>query len=556
LQLELATQTVDIERETNPMKRSIVISLVIGIILSACGLGGAESFPLPEPDYNSKHPRDFTPFESALDGLKPERIAELDSLVLEKAIPDLQALMESGQLTSKELVTYYISRIQHFDVDKLNSVMELNPDALEIARALDEERANGSIRGSMHGIPVLIKDNIATGGQMHTTAGAYALHDWQADRDAFLVKQLRAAGAVILGKANLSEWANYSDPDAPNGFSTLGGQTRHPYGPFDPFGSSSGSAVSVAANFVTVSVGTETQGSIILPASSNGIVGIKTSRGLVSRDYIIPLVDWMDVPGPMGRTVTDVAILLTAMSGVDEHDPATSDAVELSGMDFTQFATDGAAEGKRVGIFIGDDKYLKEDNAITRQIGQILSAQGVQIVEIPLDEMPHSPSLTKALEYGFQDSLNRFLSNLSSRAPIETLADVVSINDEDPDNRVPYGQSYITGSVNTTMTADEYAELINKNHQAAVASLRQVFDTYSVDAIVSNSQSYAAAGFPAITVPNGLDESRQPEGTMLIGDFLGEPDLIAIAYAYEQGRQGRVDPDLETTIAQIDDLGK
>lgn len=534
------------------MKRSIVISLVIGIILSACALGGAESFPLPEPAYISKRPRDFTPFESALDDLTPERIAELDGLVLEKAIPNLQALMESGQLTSEELATYYLSRIQRFDLDKLNSVMELNPDALEIARALDAERATGSLRGPMHGIPVLIKDNIATGDQMHTTAGAYALRDWQADRDAFLVQQLRDAGAVILGKANLSEWANYSDPDAPNGFSTLGGQTRHPYGPFDPFGSSSGSAVSVAANFVTVSVGTETQGSLIKPAESSGIVAIKTSRGLVSGDYIIPLVDWMDVPGPMGRTVSDVAILLTAMSGVDEHAPATSDAAELTGVDFTQFAVAGAADGKRLGIFISGEKYGVEEDATARQIGQILSAQGVQIVEIPLDEMPHSPSLTKVLEYAFQDSLNRFLSNLSSRAPIETLADVVSINDEDPDNRVPYGQSYITGSVNTTMTANEYAELMNKNHQAAVASLRQVFDTYSVDAIVSNSQVYAAAGYPAITVPNGLDESGQPVGTMLIGDFLGEPDLIAIAYAYEQAQRGRVKPDLEATLPEIE----
>jgi amidase len=533
------------------MKRFILISLLIGLLLSACGFGGPDKFPIPEPDYNSKRPRDFTPFESALSALSPERIAELDGLVLEKTIPDLQALMDSGKLTSEELVTYYLSRIQRFDVDKLNSVMELNPDALEIARALDAERASGSLRGPMHGIPVLVKDNIATGDKMHTTAGAYAMRDWQADRDAFLVQQLRAVGAVILGKANLSEWANYSDPDTPNGFSTLGGQTRHPYGPFDPFGSSSGSAVSVAANFVTVSVGTETQGSLIKPAESNGIVAIKTSRGLVSGDYIIPLVDWMDVPGPMGRTVTDVAILLTAMSGVDEKNPVTADAAELAGVDFTQFAMAGAADGKRVGIFISGEKYAAEDDTTARQVGEILSAQGVEVVEIPAEESPHSPEVTKVLEYGFRDSLNRFLTNLGSEVTIGTLVDVVAINNEDPDNRVPYGQGYVTGSLNTTMTADEYAELMRKNHEAAAASLRQVFDKYNVDAIIAGVQVYAAAGYPAITVPNGLEESGQPVGVTIIGDFLGEPDLIAIAYAYEQAQHGRVEPDLEATLVEI-----
>ena len=360
-----------------------------------------------------------------------------------------------------------------------------------------------------------------------------------------------------------------------NQFSTLGGQTRHPYGPFDPLGSSAGSAVSVAANLITVSVGTETQGSIIQPATSNGVVAIKTSRGLVSRDHIIPLVDWMDVPGPMGRSVMDTAVLLTAMSGVDENDPATADAAELAETDFSQFATLDAAQGKRLGIFITSDETIEsfitdfelaDDvaeeqrqsyaavNDAWRAIGTQFAAQGVEVVEIDSEEDPLSPDPTQVLEYGFQDSMNRFLDGLGSNAPVNELADVVAINDEDPANRVPYGQGYITGSVNTAITNDEYAALVEENQETAVAGLRSLFDAYELDAIVvsSFSQSYAAAGYPAITVPNGLDADGAPSGLILVGDFLGEPDLIAVGHAFEQGAQGRVEPDLEATLAEIE----
>ncbi|MCB0801417.1 MAG: hypothetical protein KDB91_13015, partial [Bacteroidales bacterium] len=250
--------------------------------------------------------RDFAPFQAALDAYTPAQAAALDALIRGKTIPELQALMDSGDLTATDLVVYYLDRIRRYDVDKLNAVLELNPAALEIAQALDAERTAGAVRGPMHGIPVLLKDNIATGDAMHTAAGAAVMLDWEPDRDAFLVAQLRAAGAVILGKANLSEWANWMGGCVPNGFSANGGQTRNPYGPYETYGSSSGSAVAVAADLATVSVGTETQGSIIMPAGINAVVGLKTSLGLVSRDHIIPLLPAQDVPGPMGRTVTDV----------------------------------------------------------------------------------------------------------------------------------------------------------------------------------------------------------------------------------------------------------
>ncbi|MEZ4769585.1 MAG: amidase family protein [Caldilineales bacterium] len=341
------------------MKKYVLPLLIVGsLLLAACGggaLGGIGGscantdlpFPRPEPDYTTKRARDLDPFSDALAGLTTQRRAELDALLADATVLDMQDAMAGGRLTSEELVTWYIDRIQRYDIDTLNSVMELNPQALEIAHQLDAERAAGTVRGDMHGIPVLLKDNIATGDGMHTTAGAYALKDWQPDRDAFLVQQLRDAGAVILGKTNLSEWANWMDPCMPDGFSVLGGQTRNPYGPFTTYGSSSGSAVAAAANLAAVTVGTETQGSIIMPAQINSVVAIKTSMGLVSRDYVVPLLEWQDVPGPMGRTVTDVAVLLTAMAGVDERDPVTQDASELSGVDFTQFLAPEAADGLR-----------------------------------------------------------------------------------------------------------------------------------------------------------------------------------------------------------------
>lgn len=380
-------------------------------------------FPLSEPSYTSKRLRDFSPFEAALANFSPERRRVLDRQLLEASVPKLQELMQRGEVTTAELVIYYVDRIRRYDVNQLNSVMELNPEALAIARKLDEERQQGNLWGALHGIPVLIKDNIITGDRLHTTAGAVALKDWRGDRDAQLVKNLRNAGAVILGKANLSEWANYVDPALPSGFSALGGQTRHPYGPFDPLGSSSGSAVSVAANLTAVSVGSETQGSIVEPAATNGVVGLKPTHGLVSGDYVIPLVDWMDVPGPIGRSVVDVATLLTALTHTDEGaeenpDPAVA---ALQGTDFTRFLTLEAARQRRVGVAVFSDAALAElertianpppglavdqlrrafneikvQNRLVKKAIALLKAQQIPVVEIDGRIVPPNPTQMK-----------------------------------------------------------------------------------------------------------------------------------------------------------------
>ena len=429
-----------------------------------------KTFPLDEPIYNSKRIRDFSPFEDVLAAFSPAHAQVLDGLLTGKAIPDIQQLMAAGELTATELTLYYVDRIRRYDVDQLNAIMELNPDALTIARTLDSERDSDAVRGPMHGIPVLIKDNIATGDLMHTTAGAYALRDWRASRDAFLVKQLRAAGAVILGKANLSEWANWMDPSMPSGFSTLGGQTRNPYGPFDPLGSSSGSAVGVAACFAVAAVGTETSGSIISPARANSLVGIKTSRGLVSRDHILPLVDWMDVPGPIARTVTDAAIMLTAMAGVDEHDSATEEAASLAGADFTRFLNRDMASGLRVGLIVFDEEARRQEidgmrakkpalsqaeinayateltnmNVFVRAQAVTLAALGIHAVEIDASRLPDLPDIKPLFEYGLQNTFDHFMDALGDDAPVKSLAAVVAINAEDPANRSPYGDSFVS----------------------------------------------------------------------------------------------------------------
>lgn len=571
------------------MKKEILLLLTIfmTLLLAACGGSSSESgdgcaltdlpYPRPEPAYSGKLERDFTPFTAALDAYTPEQATALETLVSGKTIPELQTLMDSGELTSVDLIVYYLERIQRYDVDKLNSVLELNPEVLEIAQALDEERAAGSVRGVMHGIPVLLKDNIATGDQMHTAAGAAALLDWDPARDAFLVSQLRESGAVVLGKTNLSEWANYMDPCMPNGFSTNGGQTQNPYGAFETYGSSSGSAVSVAAELTTVSVGTETQGSLIKPAEINSVVALKPTMGMVSRDYVIPLLPQQDVPGPMGRTVTDVTVLLSAMTGVDENDFTTSNNT-LAGTDFTQFLNAESLTDVKVGLPVWNDQAFEEyfaelditdeeeqnnfrelfaeQNVSIRAQGDVLSAAGVTVVEFPITKIPKGGTDIKTrLEYGYKKAINAFLADLGADAPVGSLAEIIAFNDEDAANRAPYGQGYLEGSQETAVTAEEFASLSQQDNGMARNALDLIFQNYDVDVILSEvGQLYAPAGYPALSVPSGYAEDGTPEGAVFVGGFLSEPQLLAVGYAFEQATNARVAPNLEATMALIEAL--
>lgn len=551
----------------------------------ACPDASSRTFPLHEPDYKAKRPLDLSAFAEALAAFDPARAAEIDALLAGKSIPGIQTLLDSGDLTSVELVTYYADRIQRYDVDRLNSVIELNPQALADAAAA---RSAGNILGQMHGIPVLLKDNIATGGGLHTTAGAYALKDWQPAQDAFLVQQLRAAGAIIFGKANLSEWANYMDPCMPSGFSAVGGQTRNPYGPHEIYGSSSGSAASVAAHLTTVAVGSETSGSMIQPARVASVVGLRPSLGLISRDYVVPLGPHLDTTGPMGRSVTDVAILLNALKGVDENDPKTADAAALADVDFTQYLSLDEARKVRVGVImpnkeVGDllaayrpaleaslgraptDAELQDvaESIILPLFGfnqpaalDALKAQGIEVVEIDDATLPWTSQDTAQpqLPYDFAAGVAALFGQMEG-APITSLADVVAINKEDPANRAPYGQSYVAWSANNTLTAEEFARV-----QATAAALANtwmdtVLQQNDVDILVSGmlySGNAGAAGVPALTIPNGLDPNGRPQGIILSGPYLSDPQLIAVGYALEQALNGRVEPDLGATIAEID----
>ena len=542
-------------------------------------------FPLAEPATQARRRPDPALLAAATAGLTDERRAVLDALLLEAPLADIQAALAGGRTTSAELVAYTLDRIARYDAGGLNAVMELNPQAPAIAAALDAERATAGPRGPLHGIPVLIKDNIATGDGLHTTAGVFALRDWQPQRDAFLVARLRQAGAVILGKTNLSEWANYTDVCLPNGFSAVGGQTHSPYGPFDPSGSSTGSAVAVAANLAPLSVGSETQGSIIGPARTHSLVGLKPSVGLISRSGVVPLVDWMDTPGPFGRSVADVAALLTVLAapgpeGIDADDPATAAAAPLVGRDFTRYLSPAMAGRVRVGVIAvteGDvaaalaerqrdlgrdltaDEAAEVRNALVmtgegERIAAALQTQGVTVVFIPYEASFRltAPELGQVLEYGFGDGLNRFLSGWAAGAPVRSLAEVATVYAADPTHRAPYGFRSVAASAATTITATEYAMLVEANRAGAQAAIRALLREYDVDVLAGRvGYGYAAAGFPALAVPDGLNAAGKPVGVVFIGDYLSEPQLLAAGAAYERARAGRVAPDLDAILPTL-----
>ncbi|NTU84999.1 MAG: amidase [Chloroflexales bacterium] len=539
------------------------------------------TYPIPDPPVSVKRPLDFSPFSAALLSFSPEQADAIDAALDGKTIPQIQTLLADGTLTSEQLVLSYLARIQRYDEGRLNAVMELNPEALTIARDLDAERAAGAVRGPLHGIPVMLKDNIATAGPLHTTAGNYALKDWQPDRDAFLVTQLREAGAVILGKNNLSEWANYTDVCMPSGFSTLGGQGRNPHGPYDTLGSSSGSAVAVAAELTTVSVGSETAGSLVQPSRANGVVGMRPSKGLVSGDYIIPLEPTLDTAGPIGRSVTDVAVLLSALAATDPNDPNTAAAAELADVDFTQYLSLDEARKLRVGVVIFDataNQYLgvsdfaalkpeEQQGAMaqlqpvlqsaTQPIIDALKGQGIEVVTIKESELPRSfqGPYVAYIPYGFREGISRFFAGVGAGAPVRSLEEVVRTVNEDKAARAPYGQGYVEGAVATTITAEQYQAAVNGDWQVAEAWLSDVAKEYNVDVILfgSNYANLGAAGVPALNIPIGrLEGSNEPTGVYLTGPHFSDARLIAVGYALEQALGVRLVPDLDATIKEID----
>lgn len=471
----------------------------------------------------------------------------------ETTIARLQTAMSSGEITSKELVIGYLERIARFDQAgvQINSVLEINPDAIYLAEALDMERGAGRVRGPMHGIPVMLKDNINTGDKMHTSAGSLALTNSYAPKDAFLAARLREAGAVILGKTNMTEFANFMTKGMPSGYSSRGGQTRNPYGPgqFDVGGSSSGSAAAVAANFCMVSVGTETSGSILDPSYYNGIVGIKPTLGLISRTGIVPITFTQDTAGPMARTVADAAILLGAMAGEDADDPATWTSRGRSSTDYTAYLDDQGLKGARIGINRGYEKeFTEEEKRLIEASIETMRRAGAEIIEGT--DLPHIADHSRVLLYEFKAAMNSYLASLGPSAPMSNLGEIVDFNHRHPKETLKYGQKLLLAAELETsgrMTEPRYLQDRLRDWRASrEEGIDRVMDEHRLDALFCPgvTDSPAVSGYPAVIVPAGYREDGQPFGVSFAGKAYSEPTLLRIAYAFEQEAPVRKAPPL------------
>ncbi|MEH7154773.1 amidase family protein [Neobacillus drentensis] len=466
-----------------------------------------------------------------------------DTWLEETTITQIQEKFEKGELTSKELVLMYIHRIAAYD-GRLHSILEVNPNALQIAESLDAERKKNGPRSRLHGIPILIKDNIDTHDKMHTSAGSLALKDSIALHDSFVAEQLRSSGAVILGKTNMTEWANFMAIGMKSGYSSRGGQVLNPYGPgkFDVGGSSSGSGAAIAANFATVAVGTETSGSILNPACQNSLVGIKPTVGLISRRGIIPIAHTQDTAGPMARTVEDAAILLNALCGSDERDPITKTNPFLN-FDFTESLLKNGLKGKRIGLaWKGFVEILSEEKQLVIHTSvEFLKKSDAFVVEDI--ELPSANANWKydVLTYEFKPDLNAYLNNLHPSIPVRTLADLIEFNHNHKEQMLKYGQAVLIESEETSgsLTEAAYIEALEFDlYHSKKQGIDFVLEKYKLDAIVfpsdEGSHISAKAGYPSIAVPAGYTEEGEPVGITFAGTAYSEPTLIEIAYAYEQ----------------------
>ncbi|NRD43163.1 amidase [Corallococcus exiguus] len=489
----------------------------------------------------------------------------------EATVAELRVGLESGKHTARGLTEAYLERIRALDRTgdlPLCSVIELNPDALTLADALDAERKAKGARGPLHGIPVLIKDNIATADKMQTTAGSLALVGAVPPRDAFIVERLRAAGAVLLGKTNLSEWANFRSTHSMSGWSGRGGLCRNPYAlDRTPSGSSSGSGAATAASFCAVSVGTETDGSIVSPASACALVGLKPTVGLVSRAGIIPISSTQDTAGPMTRTVADAAALLSVLAGEDPRDAATAAGKGRAHPDYTKFLDPQGLKGARIGVprerFFG---YHPATDAVVERALEVMKAQGAVLVDpvvLPNLAKLDEPELEVML-YEFKAGLDAWLAQLGEGAPVRTLADLIAFNEKNREREMPYfGQELL-------LQAQKKGPLTDTAYKKALAACRRysraegldaVMNKHKLDALVaptqapagpidlvlgdhwlgSSSTPSAVSGYPTLTVPAG-DVHGLPVGVSFIGRAWSEPVLLKLAYAYEQASHARRKP--------------
>jgi amidase len=495
----------------------------------------------------------------------------------ETTIAQLQDAMKAGRLTSRAITQAYLDRIAALDRQgpSLRAVLETNPDALTIADGLDAERRRGKVRGPLHGVPVIVKDNIDTHDKMQTTAGSLALEGNLAIRDANIVERMRAAGAVILAKANLSEWANFRSSRSSSGWSGRGRQCRNPY-VLDrtPSGSSSGSAVSVSANLCAVAIGTETDGSIVSPANACGIVGLKPTVGLVSRAGIIPIAHSQDTAGPMSRSVADAAALLTAIAGVDPRDPATADAQGHVAKDYTAFLDPNGLKGARIGVQARTGNNPIVDKVLEQAIA-VLKAQGAEVVDpAPIETAGQLGTNERdVLQYEFKADLNAYLATMPANVKARTLADLIAWNAANEDREMPFfGQeTFIASQARGPLTDQAYLDARAKCVELTRAKgIDATMDKNKLDAMLGpsggiaslvdlaggggggggpgSSQFPAVSGYPHITVPAGFHYGL-PLGVSFFGRAWSEPVLIRLAYAFEQATKARKAPEFIPTIS-------
>jgi amidase len=495
--------------------------------------------------------------------------AELD----EKTVNDLQLMMKNGEISSEELVQLYLDRIHEIDYrgPELRSVIEINPEAFFIARKMDQERNSGKVRGPLHGIPIIVKDNIDTGDQMQTTAGSLALEGYNAQEDAFIVKQLRKAGAVLIGKSNLSEWANIRSTRSSSGWSGRGGQVRNPY-VLDrtPCGSSSGTAVAISANLCTIGIGTETDGSVVCPSGINGIVGIKPTLGLWSRYGIIPISHSQDTAGPMARTVTDAAILLGALTGVDTYDPLSVQSEKYTHSDYTRFLNKDGLQGARIGVMTDFYDFDPNVDLLLNRQHNLMIDNGAELIKVECakNRKEWGDAEWTVLLYELKHDMNKYLGE-HPNASVKTLKDIIDFNNANKETEMPwFGQEiFLEADSKGSLDEKEYIDALRISKELSQMAVDSTIEEHNLDALIAptnapawtidwvngdhfiggSSDLAAVSGYPSITVPAGFVHGL-PIGISFFGKAWSEPTLLKLAYSYEQQSMHRRKPAFIQTI--------
>ena len=511
-------------------------------------------------------------FVLACDKAKEQNSKTNNFPFLESDINSIQKGYKEGLFSVEEVTKAHLDRIKKIDDNgpEISAIITINPEAIKIARELDKELKEGKSRGPLHGIPIVLKDNIDTHDQMETTAGSRALIGSKALKDSYVVKKLREAGAIILGKANLSEWANFRGQNSTSGWSGVNGQTKNPYVlSRNPCGSSSGSAVAVSANLSVLAIGTETNGSIVCPASANGIVGIKPTVGLISRSGIIPISFTQDTAGPMARSVEDAVICLGVLVGIDQSDSKTLNSKNPLISDYTPYLNKDGLKGKKIALYTAPMGKNRDVDSLTFKAIRLIKSKGAEIIEIDqISPVEASKNSFQVMLYEYKDGLNKYFSSLGKDSPIKNLSELIEFNEKDSIELRYFNQAYLK-------MANEKEGLNSKSYKEALSSLKRmsqkegidrVMDEYGLDAIISptgspawktdliNGDSYhigsssnaAWSGYPNITVPMG-DIHGLPVGLSFFGKAWTEPKLIEIAYSFEQESKSRIIPEFKTT---------